>query len=228
MLNNLFTLAAVAALAALASLFFPQISLAYELEWNQTEAKIELKPDEIEAKAEFIVTNKGEETVSIDHIKTSCGCTGSILDQKSIKPGEATTIIGTFKKGNRQGLNNNQLQVFLKGQPEPVETLRMLVLVPQLIDVQPPIVYWNKHSPKTERQVQIKLNKLYVNEISNLEYDPDLIVVTEKNDPDANIDRVLSILPKSFDKQLRHTILIKATGENGLTTENKLQVFVQP
>ena len=225
MLNNFSKIITAAAFIAL---LFPQISAAYELEWDKTEAKIELKPDETEAKAEFTVTNKGKETVQIDRIKTSCGCTGSILDQKSIKPGESTTIIGTFKKGNRHGLNHNRLQVFLKGQAKAVKTLHMLVQVPRLIDAQPPIVYWNRNSSKTGRDVQIKLDEQYVNEISNIEYDPELLTVTEKDDHAAYVDQVLTILPKSFDKQLRHTILIKASGENGLTAETKIQVFVQP
>jgi hypothetical protein len=225
MLNNL---SKIAFIAVSAFLSFLQISIAYELEWDKTEAKIELNPDDTVAKAEFIMTNKGKETVQIDHIKTSCGCTGSILNNKTVKPGESTTIIGTFKKGNRHGLNHNQLMVFVKDQAEPVKTLHMIVLVPQLIDVQPPIVYWNRNSSKTGREVQIKLDKQYVSEISAIEYDSEMLTVTEEENNEANIDRTLTVLPKSFDKQLRHTILIKATGENGRTAETKIQVFVQP
>ena len=157
MFTHFYTIAAVMVLAVVS---FPQESLAFELEWDQTEAKVELKPGEKEAQARFVVTNKGEETVQIDRIKTSCGCTGSILDKKTIKPGESATIIGTFNKGNRPGLNRNRLQVFIKGQPEPAETLHMVVQVPRLIDIEPSIVYWNRSTSKTERQVRIKLNNM--------------------------------------------------------------------
>lgn len=225
MFTHFYTIAAVIILAVVSS---PQKSLAFELEWDQTEVKVELKPGEKEAKAKFVVTNKGDETVHIDRIKTSCGCTGSILDQKTVKPGESATIIGTFNKGNRPGLNHNQLQVFLKGQSEPVETLHMIVLVPRLIDVQPSIVYWNRSASKTERQVRVKLDTRYVDEISTIDYDPELLIVTEKEDPDGAAYCILTILPKSFDQQLRHAVTIKATGENDFVAETKLQVFVQP
>ncbi len=225
MLNNLFKIVFIAVSIFLS---FLQISAAYELEWDKTEAKIELNPDDAVVKAEFVMTNKGKETVEIDRIKTSCGCTGSILDKKIVKPGESTTIIGTFKKGNRHGLNHNQLLVFLKGQAEPVETLHMIVQVPKLIDVQPLIIYWNRNSSKTRREVQIKLDKRYVNEISAIEYDSELLTVTEEDNHTTDVDRTLTVLPKSFDKQLRSTILIKAAGENGRTAETKIQVFVQP
>ena len=215
-------------IVALASLLFTPLAQASELEWNQIRAEIELKPNEKEAKAEFLVTNVGEQTIHIDRIKTSCGCTGSILDQKSLKPGESTTIVGTFKKGNRQGLNHNQLQVFLKGQSEPVETLHMLVQVPQLIQINPYIVYWNRSSSKTERQVQIKLDKRYLSKISAIEYDSELLNISKAEDREGNFDQILTILPKSFDKQLRHTVMIKAEGEDDLSTQAKLMIFVQP
>ena len=219
---------AITPIAVLTFFSFALSSWAYELEWDQTKVEIELKPGETEAKAEFVVTNKGEKKLSIDRVKTSCGCTGSILDKKEIKPGESTTIIGTFKKGNRQGSNHNRLQVFLKGKAEPVETLHMIVQVPRLIHLNPFILYWNKSSAQTERQVQIKLDTRYLTEISDIEYDPELLVINETDDPSGNFDRILTISPKSFDKQLRHSVLIKATGKDDLTAEMKLQVFVQP
>ena len=224
MIKHLFNITSVTVLA----FFLAQFSYAYELEWDQTKVEIELKPDETEAKAEFIVTNKGERKLSIDRVKTSCGCTGSILNQKDLEPGESTTIIGTFKKGNRLGLNHNRLQVFLKDQIEPVATLHMIVRVPRLIQASPSILYWNKSSTKTERQVQIKLDDQYLSEISNIEYDPELISISETDDSSDNSSRILTILPKSFDKPLRHTVLIKAASKNGLTAEMKLQVFVNP
>ena len=219
---------AITPIAVLTFFSFALSSWAYELEWDQTKVEIELKPGETEAKAEFVVTNKGEKKLSIDRVKTSCGCTGSILDKKEIKPGESTTIIGTFKKGNRQGSNHNRLQVFLKGKAEPVETLHMIVQVPRLIHLNPFILYWNKSSAQPGRQVPIKLDTRYLTEISDIEYDPELLVINETDDPSGNFDRILTISPKSFDKQLRHSVLIKATGKDDLTAEMKLQVFVQP
>lgn len=205
-----------------------QSSGATELEWDRTKVEIELKPDETEAKAEFLLTNKSDETLHIDRIKTSCGCTGSILNKKTIKPGESTTIVGTFKKGNRQGLNHNQLQVFLQGQEEPVETLYMLVKVPTLIQVTPSIIYWNRSQEKTERQVQVKFDTRYLSEIESIEYDSDLLEIKETFDPNDSFNRQLTILPKLLDKQIRETVLIKARGENNLTAQAKLMVFMQP
>jgi hypothetical protein len=213
---------------ALLALILPQAAEASRLEWNKTEARIELKPDQEEARAKFVVTNKGEETVRIARVKTSCGCTGSILDRKIIEPGKSSTITATFNKGKRQGLNHNKLEVFLDNQPDAVATLHMIVQVPKLVEAQPSLVYWNPSTSKTERQIRITLDKRYVSEISSIEYDRSVLTITEEADPNGKADRILRILPKSFKTQTRETVLVEARGEDGMKAEARLHIFVQP
>jgi len=214
---------------ALVALAFPKKSHGGSpLEWEQTKVQVELEPGEDEARAEFVATNISNKTVRIERVKTSCGCTGSVLSKKQIKPGESATIVGTFRKGNRSGLNHNRLEVFLKNHPNSVETLHMLVQVPKLIDAQPSIVFWNRSSPRTERSVNIKLDKRHVDTISEITYDSELITVTKQEVSDGTADYTLSITPKSFEQQLRHTLRIEAKGSDDLVAETKIQIFVQP
>ncbi|MGJ8638345.1 MAG: DUF1573 domain-containing protein [Opitutaceae bacterium] len=201
---------------------------ASTLTWNRTEARIELKPSEEEARASFIVTNGGEKTVRIARVKTSCGCTGSILNRKIIEPGESAEIVGTFNKGKRQGLNHNKLEVFIDSQAESIATLHMIVQVPQLIEIQPKIIYWNKESTKTERTVRIQLDKRYVDQISEILYNDDRLILTREPDPADKDKEMLRILPKSFDSVMRESIVIKATGKEGADAETRLHIFVQP
>lgn len=218
-----------AALLRIVFLFLlPLVINAAQLEWDQTEVRIELKPDQKEAHAKYVVTNRGDDTVRIAEVKTSCGCTDSILDHKIIKPGQSTTIIAIFNKGKRTGLNRNTLKVYLDNQTDAVTTLHMIVQVPNLVEAKPNIVYWNSSTPKTERQVHITLDKRYINEISSIEYDHAMLTIIEESDPNGQFDRILHVLPKSFDDQIRESVRIKAHGKNGMTTEARLHIFVQP
>ena len=212
----------------LLALLLPAAANASRLEWNQTEARIELKPDQEEAQTEFVVTNKGDETVRIARVRTSCGCTSSILNKKIINPGESTTITAIFNKGKRQGLNHNKLEVFLDDQTDPVAKLHMIVQVPKLADAQPQIVYWNPSTARSERRVRIKLDKRYVSEITSIEYDRSTLTITAESDPDGRVDRILRILPKSFETQIRESVLIHARGADGMKAEARLHIFVQP
>jgi hypothetical protein len=208
--------------------FFALLLNAASLSWDQTEARIELKPDEEEARATFTVTNHGKEAVRIARIKTSCGCTGSIVDRKIIHPGESSEIVGTFHKGKRQGLNHNKLEVYLDSEPDPVATLHMIVQIPTLVEAQPQIIYWNPSTSNTERRVRLTLDKRYVDEITSIDYNPEKVTVIEEADPQGKADLVLRIFPNSFDSVIRETIQISARKTDGMVGYTRVHVFVQP
>lgn len=204
------------------------IAAGAELEWDQTEVRLEMAPDEEEARAVFTVTNHSDKAVRIARIKTSCGCTGSIIDRKIIEPGGTTRITGTFNKGKRQGTNHNKLEVFLDSQPDAVATLHMIVTIPVLVETQMKIVYWKPDSPRTERKIRITLDKRYVDTISSIDYNKSRFTVVEEADPAGKADVILKVLPKDFSTLQRDTIVVKAEGKDGQRGEARVHVWVQP
>ncbi|NBB78813.1 MAG: DUF1573 domain-containing protein [Verrucomicrobia bacterium] len=202
---------------------------ASELSWDTTEVKIEMEPDQTEARATFTVTNEGDEAVRIARIKTSCGCTGSVVDRKIIEPGKSSEIVGVFNKGKRKGLNRNRLHVYLDSQPQPVATLLMTVQIPTLIEATPQIVYWNSQSSKTPRKVRLAIDERFVNEIVGIDYDRNRLTVTEE-DGKANGEttRILVVEPKTYDEMYRGTITVRGIGPGGRKADTRLHAFVQP
>lgn len=213
---------------SLISLILPNILAASNLSWDRTEARLEMKPEQKEIRASFNVTNKGEDRIRISRIKTSCGCTGSIIDRKILNPGDTTEIVATFNKGKRQGLNRLQLDVFIDSQPDAVATLRMNVQIPQLIEATPKIVYWSPSGSKTERRVSLTLDKRYVDEIDGVEYDDRKLDVVKEQDPSGKATLVLRITPASYDELYRGTITVTAKGKEGRKAEAQILTLVQP
>lgn len=213
---------------ALFSLTLANLVHGSTLSWDRTEVQLEMEPDQEEIRASFKVTNNGEKRVRIARVKTSCGCTGSIIDRKILLPGETTEIIATFNKGKRQGLNRNNLQVYIDSQPEPIANLRMNVIIPKLIDAMPQIVYWSPTSSKSERRVTVTLDERYIDRILSIDYDNKKLYVIEEQDASGKATRVLRITPKSYDALYRGTITIKASGKDGRKAEAKVMTFVQP
>lgn len=202
---------------------------AAELAWNQMEVHVEMTPNQKEARATYKVTNQGDKAVRISQIKTSCGCTGSVVARKIIPPGQSTEIVGIFHRGKRQGLNRNRLQVFLDNQPDAVATLIMSVKIPDLIEVTPQFVYWSKDSAHTERRVRLKMDARYIDEIVDIQYDEKTLKVTEgPGDRSTNSDLTLVIEPLDYNKLSRGTILIKGSGPEGRKHDASIHVFVQP
>lgn len=209
-------------------LLLANLLAASNLSWDRTEVKLEMKPEQKEVRASFKVTNEGEDRVRISQVKTSCGCTGSIIDRKILDPGDTTEIIATFNKGKRQGLNRLQLDVFIDSQAEAVATLRMNVEIPELVDAMPQVVYWNPSGSKNERRVAVTLDKRYVDEITSIDYDRNKLNVAEEKDPSGKATRLLRITPKSYDELYRGTITVTAKGKEGRKAEAKILTLVQP
>lgn len=210
------------------TLLSPLFLFGSTLSWDRTEVKLEMEPEQEEIRASFNVTNNGEEQIRIARIKTSCGCTGSIIDRKILQPGESTEIIGTFNKGKRQGLNRIQLDVFIDSQAKPIATLRMNVQIPKLIESMPQIVYWTATGAKSERRVAITLDKRYIDKIDKIEYDHDKLEVIEEEDPSGKATRILKITPKSYDALYRGAVTVKASGKDDRKAEARILTLVQP
>lgn len=213
---------------ATVSLFAAQLLSASNLSWDRTEVDLEMEPEQEEIRATFNVTNRGDERIRIASIKTSCGCTGSIIDRKILQPGESTDIIATFNKGKRQGLNRNQLDVYIDSQPEPVATLRMNVRIPNLVAAMPQVVYWSPTGSKTERRVTITLDERYMDSIREIDYDRNKLNVIEEEDPSGTATVILRITPKSFDELYRGSVIVSARGKGGRKAEAKILTLVQP
>jgi hypothetical protein len=202
---------------------------ASTLVWDRTEVNLDMGPDQKDIRTTCTGTNIGAEAVRIARIKTACGCTGSSVDKKIIGPGESTTIIATFNKGARQGLNRKKLQVFIDDHEQPVASLTLNVNIPTLIKAVPQLIYWNSTSSKTPRRVGISLEEKYVDEIERIEYDQSQLIVTEEpGAPDSDENFVLVIEPKDYEKNYRGSITIYATGSDGRKANTRLHTFVQP
>ena len=202
---------------------------ASTLVWDQTEVRIEMGPDEEETRASFKVTNEGEKVVRIARVKSNCGCTNTILNKKILPPGESAEIVAIFSKGKRQGLNRNRLQVYLDSQTDAVVTLKMNVQIPALIEAQPQIVYWKPESPKSSLPVRLVMDKRYIDQILQIDYDRSRITVTQESDDPKNTDAlILKVQPKDFSKLYRGTITIYAGGPDGRKAETRVHAFVQP
>lgn len=205
-----------------------QVLSATTLNWDRTEVNLDMDPDQEEVWASFNVTNNGSETVRIARVKTSCGCTGSIIDRKILEPGDSTEIIATFNKGKRQGLNRNRLEVFIDNKPDPVALLQMNVQIPKLIDAMPQVIYWSPSSSKSERRITVTLDKRYVKPGMEIDYDRKAMnVVSEQNADNPHV-HILRLTPKSYETPYRGEITVRSTRKDGSKIKARILTLVQP
>ena len=77
----------------------------------------------------FTFKNKGEGTLTIDDIKTSCGCTAALVSSNSLKPGEEGTLKVELNTKHRTGKMSRTVTVKSNDPKEPNKILTIYALV---------------------------------------------------------------------------------------------------
>ena len=214
-------------IVTIALLLWPILpSLAFELNWDRTEARIELLPHEIEVRAIYRVTNNSDAPLRIDKLESSSGSTLSKIDRKILYPGDTATVTGIFNKGKRQGKNHSTIKVFLEGRNNPAAVLDLVAQIPVLIEASPRILYWKSDSLQQEQKIELLLDTRYVNQIAEVEYDSVHLNVKKVSLGESRA--ILHVSPKRYDVPFRDTIVVSASGSKGIRSDARIHIFVQP
>ena len=61
---------------------------------------------------EFEIKNIGNDTLKIEKVQASCGCTAASPKKKLLLPGETTTVLVSFDSANRKGNQKKHVYIF--------------------------------------------------------------------------------------------------------------------
>lgn len=128
----------------------------------QKNAFLEKLPSGGQAQHNFQFINKGDETLVIGEIKTSCGCTNAMPSQKEIPPGGNGKIKVTFDSRGFLGNVSQEIKVYTNDPGHPVTALSLKVEVLPTIQVEPKnidfeTIHIQTASPKDlERYIRVK------------------------------------------------------------------------
>lgn len=71
----------------------------------------------------FKISNKGKDNLEIKNVKTSCGCTAALIDDKIIEPGKEEDLKVELNTKNRSGKLTRTITVTSNDPAQPVKTL---------------------------------------------------------------------------------------------------------
>jgi len=126
-----------------------------QLKWEQTALEVKTSYTDEAAVGHFKYENTGPKPVHIASVKTSCGCTVASLKSNDVAPGEKGEITATLKLGDRVGLQHKTVSVTTDDNPQPT-ILSFNVAIPQLLEVQPMMMFWTMKDPLNEKVITVK------------------------------------------------------------------------
>lgn len=142
--------------ALILALFLP-LSLGAALQWDRTSYTAKAGVTDTQTVAEFTFRNTGKSTVTVDEIKTSCGCTTAELDKRSYAPGEGGTIRVVFTFGERIGKQHKTVGILYTENGETAQALlEIFVEIPESVTIDPRIHYWTIGDAPTAKPMNIR------------------------------------------------------------------------
>jgi hypothetical protein len=108
----------------------------------------------------FRFTNKGQQDLRIERVKTTCGCTAVVLSVDLIKPGEEGTVSTTFDTTRYTGEKVRTVTVYSNDPVHPVTTLTLQGEITQDITAEPTQLYLGRvrRGEEVTRTVEIFYN----------------------------------------------------------------------
>ncbi len=144
--------------AVAALLFLTLASPAWaDLRWDNPEQSFSAKPTDRTVQAHFRFTNEGKTPVTIDAVRTSCGCTTASLDKKDYLPGESGEIEAKFDVAGRVGHQEKAILVTTKEAPDKPAVLRLTVEIPETVKVEPEMVLWRVGEKPEAKTIRVSV-----------------------------------------------------------------------
>ena len=125
------------------------------LRWDAKTQEVRPNSQEKTARADFGFTNASSQPVTIESVRSSCGCTTAALEKKTYQPGEKGRIVAIFTIGSRQGTQVKAIRVGVRGESEPT-LLTMVTHVGEAVKIDPPLVYWRTGDAPRPKTIKLK------------------------------------------------------------------------
>jgi hypothetical protein len=194
-------------------------AIAGGVTWEKMEQNIRVKAQEEEVHFSFKFKNSGVQSIVLSEAKPSCSCTIAEIANKKYAPGESGVIAGTYKIKNKAGLSSvniviNGNEVVGDGMKPFSDTLRLSVIVEEIVRITPGITIWKKNSEAVEREIDVVILQeeplaLKFIGLNNDHFDVKMIdVITGRK-------YILALKPKSTNESVDSIARIEATLPSG-------------
>lgn len=124
-----------------------------QLKWEKPWQDFDRSPADGHLEVNFAFQNTGKDTIKIQSIRSSCGCTTARLDEKTIAPGARGKLMAKFSFGNRKGPHRKLITV--KSDDGQVQELNFVVTIHEALAVAPALVFWKRGQPPEPRAAEL-------------------------------------------------------------------------
>jgi Protein of unknown function (DUF1573) len=128
-----------------------------QLTWETTEQTFNSKQQDKEVLAKYKFTNSGPKPITIQNVRTSCGCTTAGLKKTEYAPGESGEIEAKFTFSGRTGKQEKAITVETSADPQLPTVLRLHVYIQETVKIEPEVVLWRVGEQADPKSIHIAI-----------------------------------------------------------------------
>jgi hypothetical protein len=179
-----------------------------QLKWDTLEQNIKAKPGDKEVVATYRFTNSGSTPITIDTVKTSCGCTTVALAKNNYSPGESGEIVARMDIASRTGHQEKSIVVTTKEHPKTPTVLKLLADIPEPVVMNPSFVMWAVGEPPKPKTIDIRVSDGFPAKLLKVDSDnPDIKV--EVNEVRPGLEMQVKVTPRDTSRPESATLLVR-------------------
>lgn len=196
------------------------------LVWETTRLNLTLPADQKSAEAIFVFENRGGSAVTIRAVRLSCGCTESRLAKETWAAGEKGELRLVIDRGHATG----QLRVTADvatdtSDPRPTQ-LEAIVQLPELLELSPRVLTWEKDAPATPRDIRLVLAAGVTGDLS-VRTPPDSGFDARILPAAAGIPARLEITPRDTTAARQEVLMVTLTRAGAADYSRKVYVRIR-
>lgn len=105
----------------------------------------------------FQLKNISKQTLNLDRVESSCGCTATLLSKKTLKPNEVAKITAEFNSEGFTGFQEKNIYVYEKNNPTPIYTFKIQATIRVDLEVIPMYMVFDNAIVGVDKQSMVQI-----------------------------------------------------------------------
>lgn len=183
------------------------------LKWNPMKVEVPAELFQESAEARFKFHNDSDQPVEILSIRTDCGCTTAMLEERVVPPNGYGEIRVVFTFEERTGLQERITRVATDADPESADLL-LTTRIPAPLLVTPDLLQWQPEEGGEQRSVElVNQTKLNIKEVNILSREDWISTRVEEVEPGRKFR--IQIDPDPVEDQVAVSLGVQVQFEDG-------------
>lgn len=105
----------------------------------------------------FQLKNISKQTLNLDRVESSCGCTATLLSKKNLNPNEIAKVTAEFNSEGFSGFQEKHIYVYEKNNPSPIYTLTIQATVKVELEIVPMYMVFDNAIVGVDKQSMVQI-----------------------------------------------------------------------